>query len=90
MILTLKEVLDTCSDWDEFCRLHGFSEWAVNEGGGDVQVSLTTQQAHHLGIVELEIWKVKPRDEVYPPKAKDEGHIPAATDPTSTTGRASG
>jgi hypothetical protein len=38
----------------------------VNEGGGDVTVSISTQQAHHLGIVELPDWKVKPLEEVYP------------------------
>ena len=72
MILTLQEIMDTCRDWEEFCRLHGYNEWAVNEGGGDVTVSITAQQAHHLGIVELTDWKVKPREEVYPPNDKVE------------------
>lgn len=67
MILTLQEVMDCCSSWERFCRLHGVSEWAVNEGGGDVKVSLTTHQAHHLGIVRLTDWKVRPVEEVYPP-----------------------
>lgn len=66
MILTLQEVKDTCHDWTEFCHLHGFSEWVVNEGGGDVEISLTDQQAHYLGILKLPSWKVKPRSEVYP------------------------
>lgn len=66
MILTLQEVLDTCPDWSKFCELHGISEWAVNEWGGDTEISLTAQQAHHLGIVKLTDWKVKPFDEVYP------------------------
>jgi len=55
-----------CGAWDKFTRLHGVSEWAVNEGGGDVQVSLTVHQAHHLGIVEMAEWKRKDFDEVYP------------------------
>lgn len=58
MIMTLQEVMDTCTDWLEFCKLKGFSEWAVNEGGGEVQVSLTTQEAHDLGIVRLSEWKL--------------------------------
>lgn len=66
MILTLEEILHTSSSWEKFCELHGYSEWAVNEGGGDVQVSLTENQAHHLGIVKLEDWLVKPIEEVYP------------------------
>ena len=73
MILTLEEIIHTCSDWDEFCRLHGYSEWAVNEGGGDVQVTLTEQQAHHLGIVKMEEWRVQDRETVYPPNNKLSG-----------------
>lgn len=64
MILTLQEIID-CGAWHKFCRLHGYSEWAVNEGSGDVQVSLTIHQAHHLGIVEMTEWKRKDFDEVY-------------------------
>lgn len=59
MLMTLQEVLDTCPDWDAFCELKGFSVYAVNEGGGDVTVSLTTQEAHKLGIVKLPDWKVE-------------------------------
>lgn len=77
MRLTLQEILHTCNNWEEFCRLHGFSEWAVNEGGGDVEVELDAQQAHHLGIITLPEWKVKPKEEVYPPNAGGEGRQPA-------------
>lgn len=59
MILTLQEVMDTCKDWDKFCDIHGFNVYSVNEGGGDVQVNLTTQEAHKLGIVTLPDWKVE-------------------------------
>ncbi len=64
MILTLREIMYTCDSWEKFCQLHGFSEWAVNEGGGEVEVSLTTHQAHYLGIVKL--LDAKPREDVYP------------------------
>ena len=61
MIMTLQEVMDTCHDWLEFCQKKGFSEYSINEGGEDVQVILTTQEAHDLGIVRLSEWKrVKP------------------------------
>ena len=76
MTLTLQEILYTCNDWEEFCRLHGFSEWVVNEGGGDVDVHLTEQQAHHLGIITLPEWRVKPRDSVYPPNTESPGRTP--------------
>lgn len=51
--------------WDKFCELHGVSVWAINEGGEDCQVSLNIHQAHHLGIIELSMWKRKAFDEVY-------------------------
>lgn len=59
MILTLQEVMDVCPDWQKFCDLRGINPYAVNEGGGDVQVSMTVQEAHKLGIVKLPDWKVK-------------------------------
>lgn len=65
MILTLQEIMD-CGAWDKFCRLHGYSEWAINEGGGDIEVSLNIHQAHHLGIVKISEWKLKDFNEIYP------------------------
>jgi len=59
MRMNLQEIMDTCNDWDKFCEMKGFSVYAVNEGGGDVGVELTTQEAHKLGIVKLPDWKVK-------------------------------
>lgn len=51
MIMTLQEIMDTCSDWLAFCDMKGFSEFTVNEGGGYIQVELTIQEARELGIV---------------------------------------
>lgn len=65
MIITYQEIMD-CGAWDNFCRLHGVSEWAINEGGGDCGVKLTIDQAHHLGIVKMTEWKRKTFEEVYP------------------------
>ena len=70
MTLTLQEISDICPDWEKFCELSGFSYYALNEGGGDTQVYLTTDQAHHLGIVKKEAWNLKPFEEVYPDKTK--------------------
>lgn len=58
MRMTLQEIMDTTPDWIKACNMLGFSEWAVNEGGGHVQVEITTQQAHQLGIVKLPPHKV--------------------------------
>lgn len=70
MTLTLQEIMD-CGAWGKFCRLHGYSEWAINEGGGDTEVRLTIHQAHHLGIVRVTDWKVKSFEEVYPRAAAE-------------------
>lgn len=71
MILTYQEIMDAGAR-DRFCEKHGACPYAVNEGGGDCQASLTSQQAHHLGIIRMESWKVKPIEEVYPPKEPSE------------------
>lgn len=49
---TLEEILDKCDDWDTFCEEKGFSVWAVNEGGGDVDVTLTLEEALRYGLIE--------------------------------------
>lgn len=48
---TLEEVLDKCNNWDLFCEEKGFSIWAVNEGCGDVSVTLTLDEAIRYGII---------------------------------------
>ncbi len=69
MIMSLQEIMNTCSDWKQFCKLHGFSEWAVNEGGGHIQVILTINQAHYLGIIKrIDSWKLEPFKKIYPGK----------------------
>ena len=50
--MTLEEVLARCKDWDYFCEQEGWSVWAVNEGGGDIQVSLTEVQAIEYGVLK--------------------------------------
>jgi hypothetical protein len=49
--MTLAEVLDKCDDWEYFCEEEGWSVWAVNEGGGDVEINLTEEQAYKYGIL---------------------------------------
>jgi hypothetical protein len=51
MTMTLSEILSTCNDWDKFCDEKGFSVWAVNEGGGHVEVNLTIDEAEQFGII---------------------------------------
>ena len=49
--MTLKEILDRCNNWEEFCERFGWSEWAVNEGGGDIVQVLTEEEAEEFGII---------------------------------------
>jgi hypothetical protein len=51
--VTLREVLER-GRWLEFCKAKGFSEWAVNEGGGDVEVMLTLEEAQRFNVVPSE------------------------------------
>ena len=51
---TLSEVLEKCSNWDDFCDKKGFSVWAVNEGGGHIEVSLTKEEAIEFGLIQKE------------------------------------
>ena len=51
MRMTLREILNTCGDWDTFCRKYGWSEWAVSEGGGHIEQELTLEEAYELGIL---------------------------------------
>lgn len=50
--LTLSEILDRTNDWENFCQIKGYSEWAVNEGGGDIVVSLTLDEAYEFGLLD--------------------------------------
>ena len=50
--ITLEEVLDRCNDWDSFCEKKGWSVWAVNEGGGDIEISLSEEEAKEFGIIK--------------------------------------
>jgi len=52
--LTLSEILDRCNDWEDFCQEEGWSEWAVNEGGGDITVNLTEEQCYKYGVLRHE------------------------------------
>lgn len=49
---TLEEILHKCNDWEQFCSDEGWSEWAVNEGGGDIAVSLDEEKAKKYGIIK--------------------------------------
>lgn len=51
ILITLSEVLDRCSDWEYFCEEEGWSEWCVNEGGGDTEILLTEEKAIKYGVI---------------------------------------
>lgn len=49
--ITLSEILSKCNDWDYFCEQEGYSEWCVNEGGGDIEVVLSEEQGIKYGLI---------------------------------------
>jgi len=51
IILTLTEVLEKCNDWPEFCEKYGYQQFVIAEGGGDIEVTLSQQQAEEYGII---------------------------------------
>jgi hypothetical protein len=52
VLATLNEILDHCNDWIHFCDKKGFDEYAVNYGGGDVEVELTIDEAFDFGLLK--------------------------------------
>lgn len=51
--LTLSDILHKlgCPKWDEWCNIKGWSPWVCAEGGGDIQISMTIDEAKEWGIV---------------------------------------
>lgn len=50
--VTLQQIVRTCDDWEQFFEDKGYNEYAVMEGGGDVEVTMTIQEAVDYGIIE--------------------------------------
>ena len=53
--VTLKEASDRCNDWNDFCSDFGIGYYALNEGYGHTEVSMTEQQALKHGIIKQEM-----------------------------------
>jgi hypothetical protein len=49
--IKLEEVLKHCNDWKFFCWEEGWSEWCVNEGGGDIEIVLTKEKLIKYGLI---------------------------------------
>lgn len=52
IIMTLSEILQKGNNWEAFCEKYGWSEWAVKEGGGDIEQTLTIKEAKKFGLLE--------------------------------------
>jgi len=52
--MTLSEILDSLSgyQWEYFCKEEGWNEWACNEGGGHIQVTLTRDEAIKYELIK--------------------------------------
>ena len=48
---TLEEILHSGNDWDGFCQKYGVNEYAVNEGGGDVEWPILVTDAQKYGLI---------------------------------------
>lgn len=51
---TLSEILQY-GDWEKFCKGKEVNEYAVNEGGGDIEVVLTPEEIVKYGL----LWRFK-------------------------------
>ena len=45
--------MDRCNDWIYFCEEERWSEWSVNEGGGDITIQLSEEQCNKYGIINI-------------------------------------
>lgn len=48
---TLREILNKCYDWDEFCEEFGWSVWAVDEGDEEITQTMTIKEARYHGLL---------------------------------------
>lgn len=55
MTLSPEAILSLCNDWEYFCQEFGYNEYSVAEGGGDVLVELSIEQAIKFGILGEEL-----------------------------------
>ena len=55
LVMTLSEVQDLCTErnWDKFCEDYGFSQYAVMEGGGDIEITMSPSYAKSVSIMEF-------------------------------------
>ena len=52
--MTLSEILNKGNNWLMFCNYFGWSEWVVNEGGGDIEQELTYEEAKMFGLLSTD------------------------------------
>lgn len=52
--MNLSEILERCNNWQEFCDEYGWSEWVVNEGGGDIEWVFSEEDAIRFGVIKGE------------------------------------
>jgi len=55
MNMRLDEI-SKCCDWERFCDLSGTNLYAINEGGGHIDVNLTLEEAEKYGILKIKKW----------------------------------
>ena len=48
---TLEHILECGNNWNAFCKKYGVSEYAVNEGGGDVNYDILVSDAKKYNLI---------------------------------------
>ena len=53
IIVKLEEILELGGSygWQKFCDDKGYSIYAINEGGGDIDIVLTKEEAEKYGVL---------------------------------------
>ena len=50
IVITLAEVLSKCDDWEKYCNERGYDTWIAADGGGDIEDTLTEEEAFEYGL----------------------------------------
>ena len=52
ILMTLKEVNESCNSWTEFCEQKGFELYCMDLASEDFEVELTMKEAIDFGIIK--------------------------------------
>ncbi len=53
IIVTLEEVQEKCENWTTFCEDEGWEPRCIEQGYGDLEITLTKQACFKYGILKM-------------------------------------